>query len=209
MDIITLQVEPRADVGKIANKGLRKSGFIPAVVYAEGQPSKQLAINLLHFQNAARNTRSTQLFKFESKEAALNGLTTLIKAMQLEPIKDRVVHIDFLAVTEGHRITVTVGLELVGECPAVKLGEAILNQTAHELEVECLPTEIPASLKVDISQLQAGYSIHAGDIPLPPNVALASDPEMTIVGAITKREEAAEQSAEAGAAAAATSTPEA
>ena len=207
MDIITLNVETREKTGKLENKRLRNDGAIPAVVYSEGKVGKLLQVNSLHFEVTAKNTRSTQLFKFKSGTKDLDGITTLIKSMQMEPVKERVTHIDFLELTEGHRITIEVGIELVGESPPVKSGDSILNHLTHEIEIECLPTQIPESIKVDISALVEGSSIHAGDLVLPEGIELISDRELTIVSVIAKREEVeapkAEEAVVADAAAAA------
>ncbi len=202
MEIITLDVDTREATGKTANKQLRKGGTIPAIVYGEGKAGKMLQIDSLHFQVAAKNTRSTQVFRFKSGTKELDGINTLIKSMQMEPVKSRVTHIDFLELTEGHRISVSVGVELIGECPVVKAGDAILNHLTHEVEIECLPTEIPDSIKVDISGLTEGHSIHASDLALPSGAELLSDPELTIVTAIAKREEEEAKPAEAAAVAA-------
>src|SRR5262249_34105776 len=131
------------------------------------------------------------------------------KSVQMEPVKEKVLHVDFLSVHEGHRITVTVPIELTGEAEAVKLGLMILNQTLYEAELECLPTEIPDSLVVDISNLTPGHTIHAREIPLPENARLKSDADLTVVTLLERSEEevapapvAAEAAAAEGAAAA-------
>lgn len=189
MSAKTLNVEQRDAVGSSAMQRLRKKGYIPGVVYSEGKPAQPLAVEALHFQKTITGSGSTQLYKFKSKATTLDGLSILIKAMQFEPVKSQVLHIDFFSVSEGHKITVTVPIELTGDAPGVKQGDLILNQATHELEVECLPNIIPDKIQVDLSNLEEGHSIHAADVALPEGVILKSDPSLTIVSTITKKAE--------------------
>lgn len=211
MKQIIVDVTERLDVGKTAMKRLRKAGAIPGVVYGEKRTPKIFSVNARFFHKNVLGKRQSQLYKLESQNPELNGLVVLVKDMQFEALKDAVLHVDFYAITEGHRITVSIPVELIGESPAVKLGEAILNQSAYEIEVNCLPSEIPEMIQVDISGLIAGHMVHASDLVLPANVELVTDPETSIVGALVKREEEAAPAAAAapaeGAAAAATAAP--
>ncbi len=134
--------------------------------------------------------RSTgQLYKFKSESKGLNGQLALIKDIQVEPIHDLVLHMDFLLVDEKKPIRVQVALEVVGECPAVKLGEALLNLSVHELEIMTLPTKIPSRLTVDVSGLTIGHSIHAGEVVLPEGAKLMTDPDLSVVSAMIKKAE--------------------
>ena len=189
MKQIQIEVTDRAELGSSAMKRLRREGLIPGVVYGDSRTPSAFSVNNHTFKRTVLGQRQSQLYKLQSKNTDLNGLVVLIKELQFEPLHDQVLHVDFYAITEGHKITVSIALELVGECPAVKLGEAILNQTAYEIEVECLPSEIPDVIKVDISELVAGHAIHAGDLKLPANVVLMVDEDTSIVGALIKREE--------------------
>ena len=150
-----------------------------------------------------RGAGSTQLFKFTSSNSALNGLTTLIKEVQIEPIKNRVLHVDFIALSAGHMVTVTVPVELVGENLAVREMRATLNQNEYQIEVECLPDAIPTKLTIDISPLEEGDSLHASDIVLPTGVKLKSIKGLTIVSAVSKKAADAEAAAQEAATAAA------
>ena len=125
----------------------------------------------------------------------------LVKDLQVEPIKGEIQHLDFQAVDENKPIRVSIALELTGESAPVKLGEGILNVSIHEIEIECLPTQIPAAIYVDISSVTIGHSLHASDIVLPANTKLVSDPELSIVSVSAKK---AEEETPAPAAAAAT-----
>lgn len=202
MGYCELEVDARKVVGTAAVSKLRRGGSVPGVVYSGGEEAQAIIFDEHDFSVIARKSVPTQLFKFKSKDSALNGVITLVKAVQKEPIHGKLLHVDFLAVKEGQRITVAVPVAIAGESIAVKEGRAILNQTAYELEIECMPSEIPASIPVDVSFLGEGQSIHAGDVTLPKGAVLKSSPELTIastVGAklmIEEEEEKVEEAAE-------------
>lgn len=203
METLTLNVETRSETGKGAMKRLRSTGFIPGVVYSEGKEALAVSLIEREYMRVVEGKSSTQLFEFTSNVEALKGVLVLVKEVQREPIKDKIVHVDFLSLKAGHRITLTVHIEFVGESLAVKQGAAILNISTHEIEIECLPREIPQNVVVDISKLSVGDSVHASDITLPEGVVLKSDPKLNIVSAIEPKEEEVKPVVEAAAPAAA------
>jgi large subunit ribosomal protein L25 len=189
MEMRTIRIETRTESGSGAVSRLRRAGFIPAVVYGEGAGAKNVRIAGVEFRKSFHGSSSAQLFQFKSDDSALDGAMALIKDIQVEPIHDKVLHVDFFRISKDHRIVVSVPIEVVGDAPAVKLEDCLLNQAVHEIEVECLPLEIPSVLTVDVSNLHAGQSINASALQLPPGVELRSDPSLSIVSAIHKREE--------------------
>jgi len=199
----TLVVEERAEVGSRFMRRMRQAGSVPAVVYSDGKPATRLSLNAHEYQIAVRGCRATQIFKFQSKTSALDGKMALIKSVQIEPVKGSVLHVDFIGIEAGHRVTVTVSVELYGESAAIKENRALLNQNEYEIEVECLPDAIPNSLKLNISELKEGGSLHASDVELPEGVRLRSTPSLTLVSAISKKALEAEEAREAAAQAAA------
>lgn len=202
MAYVELTVESRTESGSVMVNRLRRSGYIPAVVYSGGSEAQSIMVEAHSFVLLGKRHAHTQLFKFKSSNAALDGKLALVKDVQTEPLKDKVLHVDFMGVEEGHRITVEVPLELVGECAAVKEGRVLLNQTTYELELDCLPGEIPTAVKVDISSLHEGITIHASDLQLPEGVVLKSSPTLAIVSTVSpKAEEAAAAAPAEGAAA--------
>jgi len=198
-----LTAEERSLVGTSNVRRLRKTGNVPGVVYSEGKPSTSVMLNTHEYQLAVRGCRPTQIFKFQSKNAALDGKMALIKSVQIEPIKGSILHVDFISIEAGHKVTVTVPVELVGESLAIKENRAFLNQTVYEVEVECLPDSIPNALKLDISELKEAGSMHAADVQLPDGVRLMSIPALTVVSAISKKTLEAEEAAFQASAAAA------
>lgn len=206
METRTLVVEERTEIGTRNMRRMRIGGNVPAVVYSEGKPSTRLRLNAHSYLLAVRGCRPTQIFKFESKASELNGKMALIKSVQIEPVKGSVLHVDFIAIDEKHRVTVTVPVELYGESLAIKENRAILNQNEYEVEVECLPAAIPNALRLNISELKEGGSLHASDVELPEGVKLKSTPSITMVSAISKKALEAEEAREAAAQAAVQAT---
>lgn len=192
MELIELQVADRSEKGTLAAKRLRRAGIVPGVVYSEGKETTLVQMDLLHYGRTVHGRAQTQLFKFKSENKSLDGKMALVKEIQAEPVKDKILHVDFLAVSADHKISLEIGVELQGVPAPVKSGDSLLNQSAYELEIECFPTQIPEALYLDISGLVEGDSLHASDIKLPEGVRLVSDPEITIVSVIAKREESLE-----------------
>jgi large subunit ribosomal protein L25 len=140
----------------------------------------------------------SHVLRFKSDAANLDGRLVLIKNVQYHPVTHAIAHIDFYEVDVSRKITVMVGLHYVGRPEGVIQG-GVLQPIARELEVECLPMDIPAQLEVDVSSLQIGHALKAGDLTLPPDVT-NNTPDMTLVSVLaptvaTKEEEEAEAAA--------------
>lgn len=189
MELCEINVESRAELGSASVNKLRREGKVPAVVYGEGLESRSIALGDHEFTLVAKKAHPTSLFRFKSSETALNGQLALVKDVQVEDIKGKLLHVDFLAVSEGHKITVSVPIKLLGESPAVKDGSSILNQSVYELDIYCLPTAIPEAIEVNISGLLAGHSVHARDIVLPEGAELQADEDLNIVSVAHIKEE--------------------
>lgn len=187
MEQIELTVEGRDVSGSDAAKRLRSSGFLPGVVYTGGEEAVSVKVNTHDFIMTVRNCVPAQIFKLKSDNAAVDGKSAIVKDVQKEPLKERLLHVDFLLVKEGQKVTVTVPVEIVGQSPAVRVGRAIMSQTVYELRVDCAPAAIPSKLTIDVSTLEEGQSIQAGDIELPEDVVLKSSPNLSIVSAISNK----------------------
>ena len=138
----------------------------------------------------------SHVLRFKSDAANLDGRLVLIKNVQYHPVTHDIAHIDFYEVDVSRKITVMVGLHYVGRPEGVVQG-GVLQPIARELEVECLPMDIPAQLEVDVSPLQIGHALKASDITLPPDV-VNNTPDLTLVSVLAptvstiEEEEAAE-----------------
>jgi large subunit ribosomal protein L25 len=183
----TLEVGKRTEFGSAANRRLRSQGLLPAVLYARDMDSVAVSISDREFSRLARLAGASQVFSLKSEDGEINGRSVLVKDIQQDWVKGRVLHVDFQVLHDNEEIEVRVPLNFVGEAPGVKIDGGVLTIAVHDLGVRCLPRYIPRSIEVDISRLGIGSSIHAGDIPLPENVALYDQAEEAVVSVVASR----------------------
>jgi len=186
-----LEVTVRTSLGSTAMKRARKSGMLPGVVYASGKEAQPVEMNQHDFIMTVRGSVPAQLFKLKSEDSSLNGKITIVKELQKEPLQDKLLHVDFLAIKEGQSITVNVPVQMEGEPQAVREGRAMLNQNRYDLEIECVPASLPEFIVVDVSNMEEGESIHAKDISLPEGAVLMSVPGQTVISLFGNRRLAA------------------
>lgn len=195
MEDIFLDVESRQEVGRGKIKSLRDGGFIPAVVYGEGK--KALAIKISHrellqliHQHRVENVVINLKVKGSEKS---KPRACLIKEIQYDPVHDGIKHVDFYEVSLTKAIKVNVPVVAKGEAPGVKNDGGSLEHILWEVEVECLPTEIPKNIEVDVSALKIGDNIHIKDMTFPPQVKVITSPDAIVlsVAAPIKEEVAA------------------
>ena len=183
MEEIFLEAEPRAELGKGKVKDLRERGFIPAVVYAEGKESK--AIKVSHSQLL----RLIHQHRLESAVINLNikddnkrkTRSCLVKEIQYNPVTSDIIHVDFNEISLTKAIRVNVPVVARGEPQSVKQEGGSLEHILWEIEVECLPTDIPRDIEVDVGQLKIGEAIHIKDIKFPPQIKVLNDPEAIVL----------------------------
>jgi large subunit ribosomal protein L25 len=192
-DNVDLQARERQERGKNAARRLRASGMIPAVLYGDGDgrskplsvPGKIVDYTLHHFGDNA-------LYDID---LGAGTSTARIVDVQRNPVTGRLIHVDFAPVNMQERIEVTVPLHVVGESPGASEG-GVLQQVAYEVQVESLPGDIPQELTIDVSTLGMGENLTVGDVTLPENVPLISDPEEIAV-TVTAPTEITEEDLEA------------
>jgi large subunit ribosomal protein L25 len=202
----TLQVEKREGRGKNEARRLRAAGRIPAVVYGAGRDAAieiavdpKMLLRILHSESGV-NT----LIGLEGLDLA--GGKVLVKEYQLDPIDHKLLHADFYAVAMDKAITVTVPIELKGEPKGVKQQGGIIDFVNREIEVECLPGDIPEHITVDVSELMLHQGIRVRDIVADGKWTAVSDPDTMVVHVVTVKAEE-EPAAEAAATAAAPAAP--
>ena len=202
----TLQAEKREGRGKNEARRLRASGKIPAVVYGtDKDKATEIAVDprvllrILHSESGV-NT----LIGLEGAGLATGG-KVLVKEYQLDPIDHRLLHADFYAVAMDKKLEVTIPIVLKGEPKGVKQQGGIVDFVNREIEVECLPADIPEHIDVDITELMLHQGIRVRDLPKSDKWSPVSEPEMMIVHVVTVKAEeapAAEVAAAPGTAAA-------
>ncbi len=190
-----ISVQARQNTGSSNSTKLRRDARLPAVLYSAGSEATSISVDTREFTNAARGAKLATIFKFKSEDSAINGQLAFVKEIQKEPIKDKLLHVDFLKISEGESITVKIPISVLGEPAAIREGRATISQVAYELEVSCIPSIIPELVSVDISALDAGESLIVKDITLPEGVNLVTSENQTIVilKAPSAKKEAAEE----------------
>lgn len=211
MELIKLQSQPRSKTGNGPARVLRREGRIPAVLYGRNRSPEMLSIDAKEFENALKQHRGGQVFfnlTIEKEEASLSR-PTMLKELQSHPVSGSFLHADLYEIDMNRKIHVNVPLVTKGTCKGVEMG-GILQIVRRELEVLCLPIEIPEVLEVDVTDLEIGGAIHLQDIPVPANVEIPADVNFTVVTVLGVRGEAAgEGEEEAGEAAAESESEEA
>ena len=167
----TLSAEARDDAGRGASRRLRREGKVPAILY--GGSSKPMALTLDHNELI----HNLHIEAFHSHVLTINigkkSEQVILKDVQHHPFKNEVLHVDLLRVKKGQKLHVTIPLHFVGadEAPGVKEG-GVFSRSIVEVEVVCLPKDIPEYLEVDVSGLEIGDSRHLTDIKLPEGVEI-------------------------------------
>ena len=204
MDIIKLKSRSRTGTGKSYTRKIRQQGWIPAIYYGEGRSPVNIEIANKEFCAVARGSKLTRLFDLGL--AGESASVAVIREVQRHPvIDDLYLHIDFQHVAMDKKVIVDCPLELTGIPIGVKESGGVLGHPVKRLKIECMPSEIPEKISVDVSALAIGDSIHVRDLVIP-NVVIKASPDevLAVVTHPTREEEAAkpaeEAVAEAGAA---------
>jgi large subunit ribosomal protein L25 len=177
MKEISLSVQPRTDVGKGFARRARMGGFIPGVVYGPEIDPKPVSVEEREFRAAMRHASSSAILNLN-----LDGRETkaVLREMQRDPVTNRVIHVDFHAISMNKPIHVSIPIHFTGTPVGVKVDGGIMQTTMRELRVSCLPADIPDDIVLDVSELGIGDSIHVRDIAIE-NVDILSEERRTIV----------------------------
>lgn len=180
MDRISLKAQERTILGKQVKK-LRREGIIPAHVFGNKINTEHVSVKDIDFKKVYDSAGETGLVDLKIGETKVRPV--LIREVQLDPLTDRPLHIDFYQVNLSEKVTVSVPLELIGDEPeVVHSGEAVVIQPISEVEVEALPTDLPEKIEVDISALkQIDDAILVSQLNIPQGVTILADPESLVV----------------------------
>jgi large subunit ribosomal protein L25 len=177
-----LAVQLRTEKGKEAARKLRSQGLIPAVVYGHREEAIPVTLNPQKLSKALRGgagERSLIKLTIEGLQDGPVTKTVILKEKQIDPVKRTLMHVDLYTVAMDETIHVAIPVHVVGKAVGVELG-GVLEQVLREIEVECLPGDIPPSIDVDVSALDIGDSIHVANITLE-KAKILVDPEQTLV----------------------------
>ncbi|MCM8800922.1 MAG: 50S ribosomal protein L25 [Candidatus Omnitrophica bacterium] len=184
MEEIILEVEKRQQLGKSEVRDLRQKGYIPAIIYGQGKESLPVKVShkqfiqLVHQYHNIENMIINLRIKDEVRQ---KSRACLIKEIQYDPVDGDITHIDFNQISLTKEIKVNIPIKTKGQPIGVKQEGGSLEHILWEVEVECLPTDIPEHIEVDVSQLKIGEAIHIKDISFPKGVRVLNDPEAIVV----------------------------
>jgi large subunit ribosomal protein L25 len=208
MEQIIVEAAPRDSRGKNAARRLRVAGTVPAVLYGGKSGPQALQVNTKHVSAILRSETGHNTILTVKTQGGEDF--AIVKEYQVDPIKGTLLHVDLLRVAMDVRMRVKVPVHTFGEPQGVKLQGGVFEVVTREIEIECLPADIPTEFKVDITNLMMGMQIHASDIPLDPQkMKLMTDPLRVLAHVVALRvEEEKTPEAVAGDAAAAPAEPE-
>src|SRR3954453_1094581 len=192
-ETMTIEVQPREETGKNANRRSRARGKIPAVVYGGGKESVSIEVDrktLGDMMKGHSGENPIFLLKLGDKDRH-----AMIRNMQVDPVSRQVIHIDFQRVLMDQKVRIAVPVELVGTAVGVKVDGGLLDFVTREVHVECLPGDIPKHLEIDVTDVHVGQHIEAREIQLPAGVTLLDEPEKVIASLSHGRLEAAVEGA--------------
>jgi large subunit ribosomal protein L25 len=202
---IEINAQVRADVGKGASRRLRRSGnSVPGIIYGAEEDPVNLTLNT----NELSKAMQSEAFFSQIIDVKFDGKSqqAVLRDMQRNPATEKVLHVDFMRISANKPIQVSVPLHFVNEdkCKGVRLGGGVISHTMNEVEISCLPADLPEFLEVFMAELDVGEIIHLSDLALPQGVsivALTHDDDRAVASVImprgaTEEEEELEAAAE-------------
>jgi len=204
MSKVVLQAKSRQKYGSAESRRLRKSGRIPAVIYGRSGASVSIDLDSTEFVKSTKGISESTIVKVNVEDKSYDAF---VKDTQRNIVDGNILHIDFYEVESGIALRAKVSLIFQGNPVGVREG-GMLETPLHEIEIECLPANLPERIEIDISGLKANQSLHIRDIALGEGVKLLSNPDKVIaLVKFAKAEAAAAVAAEAAAPAAPAAAP--
>ena len=189
MEQIDLKAQVRKTTGKGLARALRREGRIPAVLYGPKTDSMMLSIDFKEFEQIVKKANvGSVLLNLQIQNGETLTRPAMIKELQTNPVSGAFLHIDFYEIDMQRKINVSVPVVTRGKSAGVEEG-GLLQIVRREIELFCLPTAIPESIEVDISELTIGDSIHIREITLPGDVELPEDIDFTVITVLAPKVE--------------------
>lgn len=179
----TIKAVRREGTGKGAARKARREGLVPGIMYGALDKPIPLAVNEKEFALLLAKEGESGLIDIVFGEGKGKGAheKAVIRHVDYDPVSDVPIHVDFMAVAMDRKLSISVPVELVGEPIGVTRDKGNMSQIAYEIEIECLPSDIPHSIKVDVSALGIGGSIHVGDLAEMEGIKFLTGREQTVV----------------------------
>ncbi len=179
MEISTLTAQFREGNGKGASRQLRMQEYIPAVVYGLDGDALSITLPKKEFVKLIEDSGEYALIQIEVEGKPELNTPTMVRDVQRDPIKDHIIHADFLRIDLTKKLIISVPVNLTGQAKGVVAG-GVIDQQLRELEIECLAIDVPNEVKVNIASLDIGDNLHVSDIKLSRNITLITDSEQVL-----------------------------
>lgn len=187
MSELSIEVQPRDQIGSGAARRLRREGIVPAVVYGGGKETVSISVDSRVLRDLFREAGSDNAVFLLKLAGADRQRHCMVHEIEVDPITQKILHVDFLRIDLTEKVKVMVAVELTGVPDGVRNEGGILDTVLREVEVECLPTVIPRQLEADVTELIIGQHVEAGDLVLPEGVELLEDPHRVLASVIPPR----------------------
>jgi large subunit ribosomal protein L25 len=181
LELLELTANVRKTTGKGTGRSLRREGRIPGIFYGPKTEPIMISLNTRELEKVIKDNGSVYTpMNLTIKNGDSAKKSAMIKELQLHPVTGNFIHVDFYEISMDRKIQVQVAVEVTGNAPGVEEGGA-LQIIRREMDVLCLPLDIPDSIVVDVSDLGIGDSIHVEELPIPEGVELLADTNFTVV----------------------------
>ena len=200
METVEISANLRLGRGKGPARRARRQGRVPATFYGPQQAAVAIDVDAKEFGQRVANLEGSHLIRLQSSAPEIGGRVALLRELQVHPVSGALLHADLLEVDLTRKLIVKVPLHLTGKAIGVTQQGGILQPVLREISVECLPTDIPEYLEVDVSELSIHDSLHIADIQAPEGVAVVFDANDTIVTVLPPQVEQVKAEGEAEAA---------
>jgi large subunit ribosomal protein L25 len=181
MATLQLKAQVRKDVGKGVARKARQAGLVPAVLYGEGEEPQPLVVSYKDFYPVIHTgARENVILDLKIEGSERGDCIAIIREIQYHPVRREILHVDFQHISMTKEITVNIPIEISGEAFGVKTRGGILELILREVEVECLPADIPERISVDVTALDVGDIVQVKDLDIV-KAKITSDPESTVI----------------------------
>jgi len=191
MSQLSIEVQERAEHGTNANRRLRNSGNIPAVLYGGGKDTVSIQVDRRGFLDLLKKAGSEHPVFLLKLAGTGQERHAMVRQLQTDPMSRKVVHIDFQRVLMTEKVRVEVAIELKGLAFGVKNEGALLDFVLRAVEVECLPGDMPRQIELDVTPLHLGQHVEVKDLVVPEGVTILGDPERVVLALAHPRAEEA------------------
>jgi len=186
-----LNVETRVRTGKGGSRKVRQDGLVPAVVYGKGVEALNLRLDPKALQQAVATEAGWNTLITLKGDGPFDGKVVILKDLQIDAIRRTPMHVDFLAIDLKKTLAVMVPVQPVGKSQG-EIEGGTLQLVRHELEVYCLPTNIPTSIEIDVTALNVGDVVHIDEVSLPEGVESQHDVNFTVLTVVGRMAEEVE-----------------